>query len=265
MKVLRAFAVLFALLAVSNFLKPFLPVPEIGFVFLGKRLSGAASLLTGWAFALFLGAYASALWRGAPIALPMGIAYAGYTGANLHYSVTDSLKLPVLTADRYALCLIALLGFLSAVAAVVAMVSARRHGAMTGAESVPGRLLLRSFALLFGLMALSNALKPFRYAPDVGFIFFGHRLQGASNAVGGLAFSALLAVYAAGIWTERRWALPLSVAYALYVPLNIILWNSYNPNPGDMPLPLALPYILSAVGVSSGAAVLLWRHRQRLV
>src|SRR4051812_31954620 len=83
MKTLRAFAVLFALLAVSDFLKPVLESGQTGFVFLGRRLSDTPNMIAATAFGVFLVCYASALWRRSAAALPLGLAYAGYVTANL--------------------------------------------------------------------------------------------------------------------------------------------------------------------------------------
>jgi hypothetical protein len=152
---------------------------------------------------------------------------------------------------------IALGGAWGAVAAMVRAGLAQR-------EQAPGRIVLRAFAMLFALMALSNAVKPFAYTSDVGFVLFGQRLAGTANTAAALSFALLLAVYAASIWREKRAALQLGVAYALYVLANLVLWNFRKPDGADAPLVFALPYLVSAIGVSSGAALLLWRHRERL-
>ncbi|MEO2137626.1 MAG: hypothetical protein ABGY28_09255, partial [bacterium] len=55
---------------------------------------------------------------------------------------------------------------------------------------------LRVFALLFGLLAISNFLKPLQLSPDVGFVLFGTRLEGSANAIAGPAFGLYLAAYA---------------------------------------------------------------------
>src|SRR6266849_3807026 len=94
MKLLRVFAVLFVLLAVSDFLKPFVADSQTGFVFLGRRLAGTPNLIAGWSFAVFLGGYAACLWRQRPAALPLGIAYAGYVSANLFLF---TLRMPAAT------------------------------------------------------------------------------------------------------------------------------------------------------------------------
>jgi len=258
MNLLRVFAVLFALLAVSNFLKPFGLGEDTGFVFLGRRLTGTPNLIAGWSFAIFLAGYASCLWHGKAAALPLGVAFAAYVSANLFLF---TLRMPPATGGAAVFgivyTIVALGGAWGAVATMM------RSG-FADLDPVPGRIVLRSFALMFALMALSNALKPFAYTEDVGFVFLGQRLAGAANTTAAVTFSALLATYAASIWLERKLALQLGLAYAAYVIANLVLWNFRKPEGADAPLLFALPYLVSAIGVSSGAAALLWRHRGRL-
>lgn len=78
----KVFAVLFALLAVSNLLKPF-QLGSAGFVFFGQKLTGAANMIAGPLFGLYLLVYAFGLWRAKRFALPMGHAYATYVVLNL--------------------------------------------------------------------------------------------------------------------------------------------------------------------------------------
>ncbi len=59
---LTIFAVLFALLAISNFLKPFHLEPNEGFVFLGTKLTGAANAVMGPLFGIILLVYAYGIW-----------------------------------------------------------------------------------------------------------------------------------------------------------------------------------------------------------
>ena len=83
-RTLTVFAVLFALLAVSNFLKPFqLGGERTGFVFLGQRLTETANTIVGPLFGLYLLVYAVSIWRMKRIALTMGWAYAAYVVVNL--------------------------------------------------------------------------------------------------------------------------------------------------------------------------------------
>jgi len=61
-------------------------------------------------------------------------------------------------------------------------------------------LLLSVFALLFGLLAISNFMKPLAGKPgEVGFVFFGQRLAGTPNAIIGPLFGLFLLVYAVGV------------------------------------------------------------------
>jgi hypothetical protein len=128
--------------------------------------------------------------------------------------------------------------------------------------------VLTTLAVLVGLLALSNFMKPISQAmaPDsnAGFVFFGHRLHGLTNAIVGPSFGLLLGAYAYGVWTMRSWVLPLAVAYALYVFANLLLF-SLNPPPGsDAPMIGLVLYAVVAIGVSSGGAYYLYRNRGRL-
>lgn len=83
-RILSIFAVLFVLLAISDFLKPFgFEGSETGFVFLGRRLSGPANAIMGPLFGIFLLVYAFRIWRMKQSALVMGYAYAAYVIINL--------------------------------------------------------------------------------------------------------------------------------------------------------------------------------------
>jgi len=128
--------------------------------------------------------------------------------------------------------------------------------------------VLTALAIAMGLMAVSNFWKPMaqHFAPDsnAGFVFFGHRLHGVANALVGPAFGAVLAAYAYGVWTRQRWVVPLAIAYAVYVPVNLVLYT-LNPPPGsDLPFVFMLLYAIVAIGVSGGGALHLYRNRERL-
>ena len=82
--VLSTFAVLFAILAVSNLLKPFqFGGEQTGFVFFGQRLSGTANTIVGPLFGIYLAIYAVGIWRLKRYALAMGYTYAAYVVINL--------------------------------------------------------------------------------------------------------------------------------------------------------------------------------------
>jgi uncharacterized membrane protein (DUF2068 family) len=126
-------------------------------------------------------------------------------------------------------------------------------------------VVLTVCAVLFGLLALSNFLKPFHLDPNAGFVFLGMKTHGIANAILGPAFGLLLLVYAFGIWRMRRWALPIAYAYAAYVILNLSLYSIRNAGSPRQPSPaFMLGYIVVAVGVSAGSALLLHRRRNEL-
>src|ERR1051326_2304896 len=81
---LTVFAVLFLVLAISNFLKPLqIGGDHTGFVFLGRRLSGTANAVVGPLFGVYLLVYAIGIWRRRRFALTMGALYAAYVVVNL--------------------------------------------------------------------------------------------------------------------------------------------------------------------------------------
>ena len=75
-------AVLFLLLALSNFLKPVMADAHTGFVFFGHRLSGIPNAILGPAFGILLVVYAIAIWQMRRVALPLAWVYAAYVVAN---------------------------------------------------------------------------------------------------------------------------------------------------------------------------------------
>jgi hypothetical protein len=46
---------------------------------------------------------------------------------------------------------------------------------------------------------------------------------------------------------------------------NLVLWSKNMPDQAEAPMIFSLPYLAGAIGASSGSALLLWRHRARLV
>ena len=125
--------------------------------------------------------------------------------------------------------------------------------------------LLTTFAVLFALLAISNLLKPLKLAPGVGFVLFGIRLDGIPNLIAGPVFGIFLLVYATGIWAMRRRALPMGVAYAVYVVLNLVAFRLWGPQPDPPSSPLFIAaYSFVALSVSGGAAWALWLRRGEL-
>jgi hypothetical protein len=123
--------------------------------------------------------------------------------------------------------------------------------------------MLTIFAACLGLMAVSNFLKPLKLSSSAGFVFFGIKLSGIANDIVGPIFGVILAVLAYGIFTLRRFALPLAWFYAGYVILNTLLFTLRYGIRNVPPL-LWLLFVLVAVGVSSGTAVVLTQRRAEL-
>ena len=81
---LTILAILFAVLAVSDILKPFhLEGETTGLVFFGKRLSGTPDAILGPILGIMLLIYAAGIWRMRRYALYLGYAYAIYVTVNL--------------------------------------------------------------------------------------------------------------------------------------------------------------------------------------
>jgi len=121
-------------------------------------------------------------------------------------------------------------------------------------------------AVPFALLAVSNLLKPLQLGGEqTGFVLFGQRLSGTANMVVGPLFGLYLLVYAYGIWNQKRFALPMSHAYALYVVLNLVLFMANNTRPpGVRYLFFGIVYSVIAVGVSVGTAVFLTSRKAEL-
>ena len=126
---------------------------------------------------------------------------------------------------------------------------------------------LTIFAIALALMALSDFSKPFKMSPNVGFVFFGTKLTGIGNTVIAPLVGIMLAALAYGIWTLRQFALPIAYLYAAYVILNMLLFViKYHGTAVTQEHSWAylIPYPFVAIGVSSGAAWLLYRRMDEL-
>jgi len=125
---------------------------------------------------------------------------------------------------------------------------------------------LTACAILFAILAVSNLLKPLQLGgAQTGFVFFGHRLSGAANSIVGPLFGVFLAIYAFGIWTMRRFALPMAHAYAAYVIVNLILFSFQDATPSTPGhVAFGIVYSTIAIGVSLGAAVAITRRKAEL-
>ena len=135
----------------------------------------------------------------------------------------------------------------------------------TMAESRRGGVLT-TLAVLFGILGVTDILKPFHLeGATTGLVFFGQRLSGTADAILGSALGIILLIYAAGIWRMRRYALYLGYVYAVYVTLNLVLYQVRNPPPATQTERIfGFVYVILALAFSWGTAIILSRRKAEL-
>src|SRR5215472_16942968 len=117
--ILTTFAILFAILAVSDFSKPFHLSPDAGFVFFGGKTHGIANAILGPAFGLMLAAYAIGIWHMRRWALPIAYVYAAYVILNLLLYTIRNTGSPGQPPRAFMLGYIAIAIGISAASAIV--------------------------------------------------------------------------------------------------------------------------------------------------
>ena len=133
-------------------------------------------------------------------------------------------------------------------------------------EQPKRNLLLTIAAVLFGLAAIQDILKPFHLeGPNTGLVFFGTRLSGTANVVMSIVLFVFLATYAVGVWRMRKYALPLGVFYGVYVLINLVVFSAKYSGQDNGPIAFLIVFIASAVAIPWGTVLILWRHRAQLV
>lgn len=137
------------------------------------------------------------------------------------------------------------------------MASRRKRGAF-----------LTVMAVLFAVLAVSNATKALQHLQDpkvLGIVIFGVRFESvASNAILGPLMGLVLAAYSYGLWKLRPWVAPLSIVYAFYVPVNLVLFWYFQTGPDIPPLGFMLTYLAVSLSGSIGTALYLAYHRDKL-
>ena len=127
---------------------------------------------------------------------------------------------------------------------------------------------LTTMAGLLAVLAVSNFTKAIQYLLDprtLGIVVFGVRLEGvAANAVVGPLMGIVVGAYSFGLWKLAPWVGPLSVIYAFYVPVNLVLFWYFQTGPDVPPLLFLLAYLAVAFTGSIGTALHLAYHRDRL-
>jgi hypothetical protein len=119
---------------------------------------------------------------------------------------------------------------------------------------------LTIFALLYVLLAISDFAKPLSHSPGIGFVFMGTRLTGTGNAIMGPLFGICLLIYAYGIWTMRRYALPVAYIYTAWVVVNMVLYTLKNRNEPQPSIAFAIASTAIGIGVPLATAIILSRR-----
>ncbi len=127
---------------------------------------------------------------------------------------------------------------------------------------------LTVMAVLFAALAVSNstkALQHLQYPKVLGIVIFGVRFESvASNLILGPLMGLVLAAYAYGLWKLRPWVAALSIVYAFYVPVNLVLFWYFQTGPDIPPLSFILIYLAVSLTGSIGTALYLAYHRDKL-
>ncbi len=128
---------------------------------------------------------------------------------------------------------------------------------------------LTVMAVLLGLLAVSNFTKALQHLQDprtLGIVIFGVRFERVlSNLILGPIMGTVLAAYAYGLWKLKPWVAPLSIFYAFYVPVNLVLFWYFQTSPEIPPVRFILGYLAVALTGSIGTALYLAYHRDKLV
>jgi hypothetical protein len=129
-------------------------------------------------------------------------------------------------------------------------------------------VFLTVMAVLYTLLTISNFTKAIQYLnnPAVGgIVIFGVRFESVvSNLILGPLMGLVVGAYAYGLWTLKPWLAPLSVAYAFYVPVNLVLFWYFHTASEIPPLGFILAYLAIAFTGSIGTALYLAYHRDKL-
>lgn len=128
-------------------------------------------------------------------------------------------------------------------------------------------VFLSVVAILLAVLALSDFTKAFQNMNDStkGLVLVGIQTKTvAGNLVLGPIFGLVLAAYSYGLWKMRKWVLPLGIAYAFYVPANLVLF--WFLHVGARPsIRFIVVYLAIALTGSVGTAIYLAYHHDRLV
>jgi len=128
-------------------------------------------------------------------------------------------------------------------------------------------IFLTVMAILFVVLAISDFTKALQHAgnPAVGgIVILGHKFTRAFGTLTlGPLFGLFLLIYAYGLWNMSRWVIPISVFYAFYVPVNLVLfWSLHQLNPPTVRF--IVFYLFVSLTGSIGTALYLAFNKDRL-
>ena len=122
--------------------------------------------------------------------------------------------------------------------------------------------------VLFAILTLSDFTKPLQHLRQpghLGIVIMGVRFESFwSNLILGPMLGLVIGAYTYGLWKLKSWLVPLSIVYAFYVPVNLVLfwWRDMGPNIPS--LGFMLVYLAFAFTGSIGTALYLAYHRDKL-
>lgn len=119
------------------------------------------------------------------------------------------------------------------------------------------RRTLQALAILIAFRGAGNVLK--RFGTGSGLVVMGTLLPPDTPLAPILG--ALMLAYAYGLWTVRRWSVPLGVAYALFATANLVLFPIVHGLPPRITMPMYLVYVVGGLAMSWGAV---WLARTAL-
>jgi hypothetical protein len=137
----------------------------------------------------------------------------------------------------------------------------------SGTASAKRGIFLTVMAILVVVLAISDFTKVLQHANDpahLGLVILGHRFTRTfANLVLGPLLGLFLLTYAYGLWNMRRWVIPISVFYAFYVPVNMVLfWSLHKLDPPTVRF--IVFYLFVSLTGSIGTALYLAFHKDQL-